>query len=252
MFWFYVTQNVVKHLHDERLDVVSKHCWQAFRTPPGYAAANNPLETYHYTLKLVNDSKRATPTELVTRLDLSRIAYVASMTPFIDEPQNRDLVLVRVSPSTRIPATTEDALEPSPSNNTSTQLSDVRRSYEAANYSRLIWVDQTIRRVALSRWQMNISDISVDQEDDECFQSVLILAETAFCCGFNSVAVSVRLLHVLDNTEMAILCSATSCQQRQQCSCQGNNIQRASLCARNLGVMKMTQSSPAFSTYFDL
>ncbi|KAG6957412.1 hypothetical protein JG687_00009998 [Phytophthora cactorum] len=45
--------------------------------------------------------------------------------------------------------------------------------------------DQTIRRVALSslknnvrlllhRWQMNISDISVDQEDDECFQSVLV------------------------------------------------------------------------------
>ncbi|KAG6976225.1 hypothetical protein JG688_00001582, partial [Phytophthora aleatoria] len=61
--------------------------WQAFRTPPGYAATNNPLEAYHYTLKLVNDSKRATPTELVTRLDLSWIAYVASITPFIDEPQ---------------------------------------------------------------------------------------------------------------------------------------------------------------------
>ncbi|GMF30804.1 unnamed protein product [Phytophthora fragariaefolia] len=56
--------------------------WQAYHTPPGYAATNNPLETYHYTLKLVNDSKNATPTELVSRLDLSLIAYESSMTRF--------------------------------------------------------------------------------------------------------------------------------------------------------------------------
>ncbi|KAF1783883.1 hypothetical protein GQ600_20510 [Phytophthora cactorum] len=61
--------------------------WQAYHTPKGYAATNNPLETYHYTLKLVNDSKRSTHTEVVARLDLSRIAYVASMGPFIDVPQ---------------------------------------------------------------------------------------------------------------------------------------------------------------------
>ncbi|KAF1786706.1 hypothetical protein GQ600_710 [Phytophthora cactorum] len=56
-------------------------------TPTGYAATNDPVETYHYSLKLVNDRKRATPTELITRLDLSCIVYVASMILFIDEPQ---------------------------------------------------------------------------------------------------------------------------------------------------------------------
>ncbi|ETM98230.1 hypothetical protein PPTG_19723 [Phytophthora nicotianae INRA-310] len=32
-------------------------------TPTGYAATNNPLQQYHYTLKLVNGSKRANPSE---------------------------------------------------------------------------------------------------------------------------------------------------------------------------------------------
>ncbi|KAF1777919.1 hypothetical protein JG687_00019037 [Phytophthora cactorum] len=59
--------------------------WQAYHTPSGYAATNNPLETYHHTLKLINNSKRATPTELVSRLDLSRIAYESSATPFATE-----------------------------------------------------------------------------------------------------------------------------------------------------------------------
>ncbi|ETI50259.1 hypothetical protein F443_06142 [Phytophthora nicotianae P1569] len=39
-------------------------------TPTGYATTNNPLQQYHYTLKLVNGSKRANPVELVVRLDL--------------------------------------------------------------------------------------------------------------------------------------------------------------------------------------
>ncbi|ETP46617.1 hypothetical protein F442_07166 [Phytophthora nicotianae P10297] len=30
-------------------------------TPTGYAATNNPLQQYYYTLKLVNGSKRANP-----------------------------------------------------------------------------------------------------------------------------------------------------------------------------------------------
>ncbi|KAG6958402.1 hypothetical protein JG688_00010525 [Phytophthora aleatoria] len=61
--------------------------WKAFHTPTGYATTNNPVEIYRYTLKLVNGSKRATPTELITLLDLSRIAYVASMVPFTNEQQ---------------------------------------------------------------------------------------------------------------------------------------------------------------------
>ncbi|KAG6976226.1 hypothetical protein JG688_00001583 [Phytophthora aleatoria] len=244
--------------------------------------------------------------------------------------QNWDLVLVRVSPSTRIPATTEDALEPSPSNNTSTQLSDVRRSYEAANYSRLIWVgmpiggwvvDATSRSCMCLLWRkagICLHVIKAKQfaelpcpgmplplqrfvtptsqrprnrtarsNNAESITEITAIAEGAVVYGPPTLQDSreaIRLdlgerdssdaedrpgenvtahpgavqvlkaasLHVLDNTEMTILCSATSCQQRQRCSCQGNNIQRASLCVRNLGVMKMMQSSPAFSTYFDL
>ncbi|EGZ19191.1 hypothetical protein PHYSODRAFT_494333, partial [Phytophthora sojae] len=139
MCWFHVTQNVIKHAHEARLDGVSVQLifrnlydlhfaadeaanlrkrafviaswegastlcprfrrvanhvikmwllnprfsrWQAYHTPSGYAATNNPLETYHYTLKLVNNSKNATPTELISRLDLSRIGYESSMVPF--------------------------------------------------------------------------------------------------------------------------------------------------------------------------
>ncbi|ETO77668.1 hypothetical protein F444_07168, partial [Phytophthora nicotianae P1976] len=55
-------------------------------TPTGYAATNNPLQQYHYTLKLVNGSKRANPVELVVRLDLLRIAHILSLQPFRDQP----------------------------------------------------------------------------------------------------------------------------------------------------------------------
>ncbi|KAK1930973.1 hypothetical protein P3T76_013562 [Phytophthora citrophthora] len=56
--------------------------WRAFHTHSGYASKNNPLGTYRLKLKLFKNSKRATPVKLVSRLDLYRIAYESSMSPF--------------------------------------------------------------------------------------------------------------------------------------------------------------------------
>ncbi|POM78662.1 Hypothetical protein PHPALM_3779 [Phytophthora palmivora] len=56
--------------------------WQIFHTPPGYATTNHPLEQYHRTLKIVHDSDRATPIELMQRLDRSRCAFVAKNIAF--------------------------------------------------------------------------------------------------------------------------------------------------------------------------
>ncbi|KUF85685.1 hypothetical protein AM587_10000070 [Phytophthora nicotianae] len=56
--------------------------WQIYHTPPGYAATNNPLEQYHKTLKLVNNTDRATPIELLQRLDRSRTAFIAKNITF--------------------------------------------------------------------------------------------------------------------------------------------------------------------------
>ncbi|POM80814.1 Hypothetical protein PHPALM_1301 [Phytophthora palmivora] len=46
--------------------------WQIFHTPPNYATTFNPLEQYHRTLKMVHNSDRAPPIELMQRLDRSR------------------------------------------------------------------------------------------------------------------------------------------------------------------------------------
>ncbi|GMF28303.1 unnamed protein product [Phytophthora fragariaefolia] len=60
--------------------------WQAYHTPPGYASTNNPLEQYHWTLKLVNKSAKATPTEMVQSLDRSRLIFVNMRITFSSTP----------------------------------------------------------------------------------------------------------------------------------------------------------------------
>ncbi|KAE9191702.1 hypothetical protein PF002_g24422 [Phytophthora fragariae] len=132
--------------------------WQAFHTPTGYATTNNPLETYHYTLKLVNDNKRATPSELVSGLDLSRLGYISSMSGFDNVPTvskrlkavfNRaeklkeleaevvhlhSLIVVRVWPKlTSTASVDEEETEDAPSANT------IKNSYRSSNYRRLMW-----------------------------------------------------------------------------------------------------------------
>ncbi|OWZ14000.1 hypothetical protein PHMEG_00012593 [Phytophthora megakarya] len=54
-------------------------CWQIYHSPTGSASTDNPVETYHKTLKLVNKSSNASPTELVDRLDKSRISFLGSI-----------------------------------------------------------------------------------------------------------------------------------------------------------------------------
>ncbi|OWY99659.1 hypothetical protein PHMEG_00029307 [Phytophthora megakarya] len=61
--------------------------WQMFYSPPGYAVTNNPVEQYHKTLKIVNNSARATPIELLHRLDRCRIAFESRHIKFIKIPQ---------------------------------------------------------------------------------------------------------------------------------------------------------------------
>ncbi|OWZ07166.1 hypothetical protein PHMEG_00020473, partial [Phytophthora megakarya] len=53
-------------------------CWQIYHSPTGCASTNNPVETYHKTLKLVNKSSNASLTKLVDRLDKSRIGFLGS------------------------------------------------------------------------------------------------------------------------------------------------------------------------------
>ncbi|OWY99900.1 hypothetical protein PHMEG_00029020 [Phytophthora megakarya] len=48
--------------------------WQAFRTPSGYAATNNPLEQYHRTVKIQCHKGKASPSELLKNLDGARLA----------------------------------------------------------------------------------------------------------------------------------------------------------------------------------
>jgi hypothetical protein len=79
-------KRVVNHLINMWLLGPSFTHWQAFHTPTGYLSTNNPLETYHFTLKLVNHDKRANSTELVSRLDLSRLGYVSAMRGFDNVP----------------------------------------------------------------------------------------------------------------------------------------------------------------------
>jgi hypothetical protein len=79
-------KRVVNHLINMWLLGPSFTHWQAFQIPKGYSSTNNPLETYHFTLKLVNHDKCANPTELVSRLDLSRLGYVSVMRGFDNVP----------------------------------------------------------------------------------------------------------------------------------------------------------------------
>jgi hypothetical protein len=50
--------------------------WQAFRTPSGYAATNNPLEQYHKLLKIQCPGGPATPSELLRNMNGARLSFL--------------------------------------------------------------------------------------------------------------------------------------------------------------------------------
>jgi hypothetical protein len=56
--------------------------WQAFHTPSGYPTTNNPVEQYHRTVKLVSNTSKATPIEMVGLLNQSRSAFLVKKTQF--------------------------------------------------------------------------------------------------------------------------------------------------------------------------
>ncbi|POM64042.1 Hypothetical protein PHPALM_20489 [Phytophthora palmivora] len=68
--WIQCINPVTRHLEDSRF---SK--WQFFHSPPGYAVTNSPLEQYHKILKIITNTVRATPIELLQRLDRCRVAF---------------------------------------------------------------------------------------------------------------------------------------------------------------------------------
>lgn len=51
--------------------------WQAYHTPSGSPATNNPLEQYHKTLKINCNNARATVVEMLKSLDMARLTFLA-------------------------------------------------------------------------------------------------------------------------------------------------------------------------------
>ncbi|POM76317.1 Hypothetical protein PHPALM_6451 [Phytophthora palmivora] len=58
----------------------------AYNTPPGCATTNNPVEQYHRKRKLVKKSPKATPSEILQRLDKSRLVFIHMQAKFSSTP----------------------------------------------------------------------------------------------------------------------------------------------------------------------
>jgi hypothetical protein len=125
---------------------------------PHTSSTNNPLETYYHTLKLVNDNKRATSTELVSRLELSRLGYVLAMSRFDNVPRVSKRLKAAFNPAEKLKELQAEVVRlhslvvvrvwPKVASSTSVDESDISQppsattsdeSYHLANYRRLMW-----------------------------------------------------------------------------------------------------------------